>query len=179
MVHRFAVAASIAVLALTLSACGSSGPRTVAFKSGPYRYAVPAGFVVVKPSFPGKDPAFLTTAIPTSKKPHSGTLITYEVPLRAGAVPLATLPEFDRIEQQFYRQKGATITPAVRQRVAGRPGMCWHIGHFRNPSDGLIDGDSCAIAGRHLVLQTCTYKPDTRAVILRGCRALRARLRVY
>jgi hypothetical protein len=66
----------------------------------------------------------------------------------------------------------------VHRRLAGHDAICWRIAHFRNAYDGLIDADSCAIAGRRLVLQTCTWKPASRAVVQRGCTALRAQLRV-
>jgi hypothetical protein len=159
--------------------CGSSRPKTVAPRGGPYSYTMPAGFIAAKPEFPGTDPPFLTTSVSKHETPDSGTLIAFEVPTRRAVAPGRLLAEFDRIEQQFYRGRGATITPATHVRMAGHDALCWQIGHFRNPYNGLVDGDSCAIAGRHLVTQTCTWKPKARADIERGCRALRRTLRVY
>jgi hypothetical protein len=165
--------------AVIVVGCGSSSPKVIAPKGGPDRYQVPAGFIAAEADFPGPNPPFLTTAVSKHQSPHSGSMNALEVATRGTTAPAVLLAQFDRAEQRFYRGHGATITPGAHRRMAGHDAICWQISHFRNPYDGLVDADSCVIAGRHLVLQTCTWKPRSRADMQRGCRALRRTLRVF
>jgi hypothetical protein len=179
------------LLALPLLAigCGSgsdstsgSGAETVSPAGAPYTYEVPGGFERVPASFPGEGARYLTTVVPTDTPAHSGTLSAFPWALGPAqrAYPTAKLLRWlDRESLSFYRGAGATLAAGERTQVAGRPAICWRIHHFRNPADGIVEADGCAVVGSENVVQLgCTWKPGTRAVIERGCRELQESLAV-
>ena len=177
-------------LALSLLAfgCGSgsegsstAGAAQVAPQGAPYSYAVPSGFKRVPAKFPG-DVKYLTTVVPTDAAAHTGTLSAFQWTLDATRRAYPTeklLGWLDRETLSFYRGAGATLATGERTEVAGRPAICWRIHRFRNQFDGVVEADGCAVVGSENVVQLgCTWKPQTREVISRGCRELQASLEV-
>jgi hypothetical protein len=158
----------------------AASAKLVAPEGAAYAYRVPDGFKSVPGSGPGEH---LTTVIPAWLPNHSGTISAFQLtPDGDIAGAQATdrfLTAFDRQTVAFYRGRGASVTAGKRTTVAGHPALCWEIRHFRNSYDGVVDGDACAIvAGSAVVQQGCTWKPATREVVQRGCKALRASLQI-
>lgn len=78
-----------------------------------------------------------------------------------------------RLGNRFRRRRNPRRSP-------GRPpAVCWRVHRFRNAFDGIVEADACAVVGSENVVQLgCTWKPQTHAVIERGCSELRASLKV-
>lgn len=182
---------SVAALGLLISivgiaGCGSSGDSSadsaaerIAPEGAPYSYAVPDGFEVGEPTFPGKEPRFLTSAVPEGSE-KEGYVGAFEWALGAverGYSGRQLLDWLDEQTRSFYRSEGARISAGTETRVAGHPAVCWKIDDFKNQYEGVIDADSCVIVSGHTVVsQSCSWKPTTRAEIQRGCTELRASL---
>ncbi len=171
-------------LAAGFAGCGGSGDASgevIAPEGAPYSYAVPNGFEVGRPSFPAKGPRFLTSVVPAGSS-HEGYLGAYEWPLGATERGYSTqrlLSWLDQQTQSFYRGEGATLSAGNDTKVAGHDAVCWKIHHFENRYEGLVEADSCAIVvGHKVVSQSCTWKPETRIVIQRGCEELRTSLKL-
>jgi hypothetical protein len=185
-----AVFVCLLVLVVAIAGCGGGSSSssdgattTVALPGAPYSYAVPNGFEEVPGSFPeGETPEFLTLVVPAGTE-GEGYLNAYEWTLGKAEKAYSTerlLAFLDERTQSFYASEGATVTPGRDETVAGHPAVCWKIGHFENQTEGFVDADSCAIvAGHKAVEQSCSWKPATRATIQRGCKELRADLRVF
>lgn len=182
--HRVVALVALAGGAAGLAGCGGGSggsATTVAPDGAPYSYAVPSGFEAVSSRYPGKGPRFPSTVVPAGSS-HEGYLGIYEVPLSGAEQALSgarLLARFEGVERNFYGGEGATLGPGRKREIAGEEGVCWRIGHFRNRFEGVVEADSCAIAAAgRLLLQTCTWKPQSRAVIRQGCQEMRAGLEV-
>ncbi len=85
----------------------------------------------------------------------------------------------DEQTQSFYRSEGATLTGGESETIADRPAVWWQITDFKNETEGAVDADSCAIAAGHTAVeQSCSWKPDSRARMQKGCEELRGTLKV-
>lgn len=181
--------AVVAGLVAVIAGCGggsssaSSTAAVISPQGAPYSYTVPSGFEETPGTFPGGEtPEFLTLVVPEGTE-GEGYLNAYEWSLGSAekAYPTKRLLAFlDEHTQSFYKSEGATVTPGKDETVAGRPAVCWQIGHFKNRSEGFVDADSCAIvAGPGIAVeQSCSWKPATQAAIQRGCEELRGTLKV-
>jgi hypothetical protein len=172
----------LAMLAAALAGCGggsSDSPITVGGGEVPYSYTLPQGFEEASTVYPGKDPKFATTVVPAGT-PHQGYVGIYEVTLsdaERGLPADQLLKRFEGVERDFYGGEGAALGPGRPAHIAEASALCWRIHHFENPYEGVIEADSCAIAdGRKLLLQTCTWKPQSAGQVHRGCEEMRATL---
>jgi hypothetical protein len=162
------------------SATSTGSAALVSPEGAVYRYRVPEGFKLV----PGKGPGqHLTTVVPSSLPANSGTISAFELtPGDSLAGPRAVdrfLTAFDRQTVAFYRSRGGAVAAGTRTTLAGHSAICWKIGHFENSYSGVVDADACAIvAGGVVVQQGCNWKPSARAIVERGCAAVRASLKV-
>lgn len=169
------------ILVVTVAGCGggSGDSSTAEVVQAPYSYPVPAGFEETSSTYPGEAPRFATAVVPegTSKQGYVGV---YEVPLspaQRGLSPTALLTSFEAVERSFYGAEGAALGAGRSTQIGGAKALCWRIHHFKNPYEGMIEADSCAIAGgKALILQTCTWKPQSAGAIQKGCEEVRAGL---
>ncbi len=180
-----ALAAILALAAIASGCGGSSSPgsaEVISPDGAPYSYVVPSGFEEVPGKFPNgeKTPEFFTLVVPEGTE-GKGYLNAYEWTLGSDEKRFSTrslLAFLDEETESFYKSEGASITPGKEETVAGDPAVCWRIGHFKNPTEGFVDADSCAIVAAPgvAVEQSCSWKPATEATMRKGCEELRASL---
>jgi hypothetical protein len=180
LVLKKLVLVCFAALLLCAAGCGG-GSDSVAPEGATYSYEVPDGFEQVDASFPGGGAKFLTTVVPEGTS-GEGLLSAFEMNLNAAQQAYPTprmLVWLEQVTQRFYKGQGATLSAGAKRTVAGQPSICWQIHGFDNPSEGLVDADSCAIVGSGgVVQQACLWKPATKERIQSGCEALRESLEV-
>ncbi len=143
---------------------------------------MPEGFERAEdPTFPRGEVEFLTLAVPSGSS-NEGYVGAFEWPLGATERGYSTqrlLSWLDERTQSFYRGEGATLSAGTDTKVAGHDAVCWKIQDFKNQYEGLVDADSCVIVTNHRVVsQSCSWKSATRAAIQRGCKELRASLKL-
>ncbi len=179
-----ALVLAASILALAVAGCGGSGSsstRVISPSGAPYSYSVPSGFEEIAGEFPeGETPEFLTLVVPEGVE-GKGYLNAYEWTLGPTEKEYSTgqlLTYLDQSTQSFYADEGATVSPGKDETVAGKPAVCWRIGHFENAGEGFVDADSCAIVAAPgiAVEQSCSWKPATKAEMQKGCEELRASL---
>jgi hypothetical protein len=162
--------------ASTTAAAGS----LVAPEGAAYSYRVPEGFKLVPGRGPGQR---LTTLAPAYLPTGSGTISAFELTpgenLAGAHAAERFLRAFGRQTVAFYRSRGGAVAPGTRTTIAGHPALCLRVSHFDNSYNGVVDGEGCTIvAGSVVVQQGCNWKPNARAMIAAGCKAMRASLRI-
>jgi hypothetical protein len=174
-------ASTVALAVVGCGGGGSSSADVISPSGAPYSYTVPSGFEEIAGEFPeGETPEFLTLVVPNGTE-GQGYLNAYEWTLGWAEKAYSTkqmLGYLDQSTQSFYASEGASVTPGKDETVAGKPAVCWKLSHFKNETEGLVDGDSCAIVAAPgvAVEQSCSWKPATRAAMEKGCEELRASL---